>query len=91
MAAPADSETERLISAISREISRCRALLLLDGAKAVHPDVLGLVESRLRPGAFIVADNADFSPEHLTYVRSTANGYLSIAVGDDVELSMRTR
>jgi predicted O-methyltransferase YrrM len=66
-------------------------LLLLDGAKALYSDVLALVESRLRPGAWIVADNADFSPEYLTYVRSPDNGYLSIPVGDDVELSMRSR
>jgi predicted O-methyltransferase YrrM len=65
-------------------------LLLLDGAKALYPDVLALVESRLRSGAFIIADNAEYSPEYLTYVRSPDNGYLSIPVGDDVELSMRT-
>jgi predicted O-methyltransferase YrrM len=64
-------------------------LLLLDGAKALYPDVLALVESRLRSGAFIIADNAEYSPEYLTYVRSPDNGYLSIPVGDDVELSMR--
>ena len=34
-------------------------LVVLDGAKALYPDILNLVESRLRPGAFIVADNAD--------------------------------
>lgn len=65
-------------------------LLLLDGAKALYPDVLALVESRLRPGALIVADNADYSAEYLAYVRSPDNGYLSIPVGGDVELSMRT-
>jgi len=65
-------------------------LLLLDGAKALYPEVLALVENRLGPGAFIVADNANDSAEYLTYVRSPANGYLSIPVGDDVELSMRT-
>ncbi len=64
-------------------------LLLLDGAKALYPEILGLVESRLRPGAFIVADNADYSPEYLAYVRSPANGYLSTPFGEDVELSMR--
>ncbi len=51
-------------------------LLLLDGAKALYPDILALVESRLRPGAVIVADNADYSPEYLDRVRSAANGYL---------------
>ncbi|WP_390886053.1 O-methyltransferase, partial [Burkholderia thailandensis] len=64
-------------------------LLLLDGAKALYPDILNLVESRLRPGAFIVADNADDSPDYLARVRSPANGYLSTPFGEDVELSMR--
>ncbi|HTT04859.1 MAG TPA: O-methyltransferase [Steroidobacteraceae bacterium] len=64
-------------------------LLLLDGAKALYPDILALVESRLRPGALIVADNADYSPDYLAYVRAPAGGYLSTPVGDDVELSLR--
>ena len=64
-------------------------LLLLDGAKGLYPDILALVESRLRPGAFIVADNADFSPDYLARVRSPANGYLSTPFGGDVEVSMR--
>lgn len=64
-------------------------LLLLDGAKALYPEVLALVESRLRRGAFVVADNADHSPEYLARVRSTAAGYLSTPFGEDVELSMR--
>lgn len=64
-------------------------LVLLDGAKALYPDILGLLESCLRPGAIIVADNADQSPEYLSRVRS-GEGYMSIPVlGDDVELSMR--
>ena len=64
-------------------------LLLLDGAKALYPEILNLVESRLRPGAFIVADNADYSPDYLARVRRPANGYLSIPFAEDVELSMR--
>ena len=64
-------------------------LLLLDGAKGLYPEILSLVESRLRPGAFIVADNADYSPDYLARVRSPASGYLSIPFADDVELSMR--
>ena len=64
-------------------------LLLLDGAKALYPDVLGLLESRLRPGALIVADNADHSPEYLARVRSLTGGYLSSPVSAEVELSMR--
>jgi predicted O-methyltransferase YrrM len=64
-------------------------LLLLDGAKGLYPDILGLVESRLRPGALIVADNADYSPDYLARVRSPASGYMSTPFGEDVELSMR--
>lgn len=64
-------------------------LVLLDGAKALYPDILALVESRLRPGAYIVADNADYSPDYLAYVRSPAHGYLSTPFGGDVELSIR--
>ncbi|MEK1943530.1 MAG: O-methyltransferase [Pseudomonas sp.] len=64
-------------------------LVLLDGAKALYPEILALLESRLRPGALIIADNADHSPEYLERVRSTANGYLSIPFAEDVELSMR--
>ncbi|PAY09682.1 methyltransferase [Bradyrhizobium sp. UFLA03-84] len=64
-------------------------LVLLDGAKALYPDILDLVESRLKPGAFVVADNADYSPDYLARVRSPANGYISTPFGEDVELSMR--
>jgi len=64
-------------------------LLLLDGAKALYGDVLNLVESRLKPGALIIADNTNYCPDYLARVRSTANGYLSVPIGDDVELSVR--
>jgi predicted O-methyltransferase YrrM len=64
-------------------------LVLLDGAKALYPEVLGLVESRLKPGALIVADNADYSPEYLARVRSPAEGYMSVPFGEHVEVSMR--
>jgi len=64
-------------------------LLLLDGAKSLYMDVLTLVESRLRPGAVIVADNTDYCPEYLERVGSAANGYWSMSFTDDVELSIR--
>jgi predicted O-methyltransferase YrrM len=63
-------------------------LLLLDGAKAIYPEILGLVESRLRPGALVVADDAGVSPDYLSLVRSGGR-YMSISVTEDVELSMR--
>lgn len=64
-------------------------LLFLDGHKAIYPEILDLVESRLRPGALIVADNADHSPDYLERVRSLKQGYLSVPFVQDVELSMR--
>ncbi|MGR3885697.1 O-methyltransferase [Pseudomonas sp. 1152_12] len=64
-------------------------LLLLDGAKALYGDVLNLVEKHLRPGALVVADNTDYCPQYLAHVRDPANGYLSVAFADDIELSIR--
>ncbi len=64
-------------------------LLLLDGAKALYSDILDLAEGRLRPSAFIVADDADQNPDYLARVRSPANGYMSVPFTADVELSMR--
>ncbi|MCP3167850.1 O-methyltransferase [Myxococcus qinghaiensis] len=64
-------------------------LLLLDGAKALYPDILRMLEGRLRPGALVVADNANDSPDYLARVRDPSNGYLSTPFAEDVELSMR--
>jgi len=64
-------------------------LLLLDGAKSLYMEILALVESRLRPGAVIVADNADHCPEYLEYVRRPDNGYLSMPFTDEVEFTIR--
>ncbi|MHC1481493.1 O-methyltransferase [Frateuria aurantia] len=64
-------------------------LLLLDGAKSLYGDILSLVESRLRPGALIVADNADYSPDYLARVRAPDSRYLSVPFAEDVELSVR--
>lgn len=77
------------LQTLALDLPRTIDLLLLDGAKALYPRVLDLVEPRLKQGAFIVADNADFSPEYLARVR-TAPGYLSLPFADDVELSLRT-
>jgi predicted O-methyltransferase YrrM len=74
---------------LSTDLPESIDLLLLDGAKSLYPDILSLVESHLRPGALIVADNADSSPEYLARVRSAVHGYLSTPFAEDVELSMR--
>jgi predicted O-methyltransferase YrrM len=77
------------LQTLSVDLPETVDLLLLDGAKALYPEILSLIESRLRPGAFIVADNADDSPDYLARVRSPANGYMSTPFAEDVELSMR--
>ena len=77
------------LQTLSVDLPETIDLLLLDGAKALYPEILSLVESRLRPGAFVVADDADNSPDYLALVRLPANGYLSTPFAEDVELSMR--
>ena len=77
------------LQTLSVDLPETVDLLLLDGAKALYPDILDLVERRLRPGAFVVADNAGYSPDYLARVRAPASGYLSTPFAADVELSMR--
>lgn len=64
-------------------------LLLLDGAKALYSDILDRVEHRLRPGAILIADNADHCPEYLERVGNVAHGYMTMPFTDEVELSIR--
>jgi predicted O-methyltransferase YrrM len=77
------------LETLARDLPERIDLLLLDGAKGLYPAVLALVEELLRPGAFILADNADWSPEYLAHVRSPGHGYMSVPFTSDVELSMR--
>jgi predicted O-methyltransferase YrrM len=77
------------LQTLSTDLPETIDLLLLDGAKSLYPEILNLVESRLKPGAIIVADNADHSPDYLAHVRSPARGYLSTPFAEDVELSVR--
>ena len=77
------------LQTLSVDLPETIDLLLLDGAKMLYPRILALLESRLRGGALVVADNADASREYVARVRSPASGYLSVPFGDDVELSMR--
>lgn len=77
------------LDTLARDLPAEIDLVLLDGAKGLYPDILALLEPQLRPGALILADNADWSPEYLGRVRSPANGYMSVPFTEDVELSMR--
>lgn len=78
------------LKTLSTDLPETIDLLLLDGAKALYLDILERVESRLRPGALIIADNADFCPDYLKRVRASGGGYMSTPFAEDVELSLRT-
>lgn len=77
------------LATLARDLPDEIDLVLLDGAKELYPRVLSLLEPRLRPGASIVADNADWSPAYLARVRSNDGGYLSVPFASDVELSIK--
>lgn len=77
------------LKTLSADLPDTIDLVLLDGAKALYSDILDLLERHLRPGAIIVADNADDSPDYLARMRKPGNGYMSTAFVEDVELSVR--
>ncbi|NYZ12587.1 O-methyltransferase [Azospirillum sp. RWY-5-1] len=77
------------LETLARDLPVTVDLLLLDGAKGLYPDILDRVESRLRPGALVVADNVDFCPGYVARVRDLTQGYLSVPFANDVELSMK--
>ena len=77
------------LQTLAQDLPQSIDLVLLDGAKGLYPAILALLESRLRQGALIVADNADWSPEYLAKVRAPAQGYLSVPFAEDVELSIK--
>jgi predicted O-methyltransferase YrrM len=77
------------LETLTRDLPEIIDLVLLDGAKGLYPKVLSLLEPRLRPGALVVADNADWCPEYLACVRSPTGGYVSVPFAGDVELSMK--
>jgi predicted O-methyltransferase YrrM len=77
------------LETLAHDLPESVDIVLLDGAKVLYPRILALLEPHLTPGAILVADNADDSPEYLALVRNPANGYVSVPFTDNVELSMR--
>jgi predicted O-methyltransferase YrrM len=77
------------LETLARDLPETIDLVLLDGAKGLYPMVLSLLEGRLRPGALVVADNADYCPEYLARIRAPESGYVSVPFADDIEVSMR--
>lgn len=76
------------LKTLSNDLPIAIDLLLLDGAKSLYPEILSLVEGHFKPGALIVADNADYCPEYLERVRAPGGGYMSVPFAEDVELSI---
>jgi len=72
-------------------------VLFLDGWKELYLPLLKKLEPKLKPGAFVAADDIELFPEalkpYLDYVREPANGYVSVTfpIGDAVEVSTRAR
>ncbi|TQF37494.1 methyltransferase [Bradyrhizobium sp. UNPF46] len=77
------------LKTLSADLPDTIDLVLLDGAKALYPEILDLLEGHLGTGAIIVADNADDSPDYLARVRKAGSGYMSTPFAEDVELSVR--
>lgn len=78
-----------------RAIEAPVGFVLLDGWKELYVPVLQLLESRLAPGALVLADNTSMAEtqSYLDYVRDPANGYVSVSFpardADSMELSCR--
>jgi predicted O-methyltransferase YrrM len=77
------------LETLARDLPETIDFVLLDGAKVLYVPILSLLEARLRAGALVIADNADWNPDYLAQVRSSTGGYLSVPFADEVELSMK--
>jgi predicted O-methyltransferase YrrM len=77
------------LATLAADLPETIDLVLLDGAKALYSDILDRLEDRLRPGAILIADNADHCPDYLERVGDIANGYMSMPFTDEVEFSIR--
>jgi predicted O-methyltransferase YrrM len=78
------------LESLARDLPATIDGVLLDGHKPLYGRILALVAPRLRPGSFVVADNADACPEYVAQVRANNSGYLSIPFAKDVELTIKT-
>lgn len=76
------------LETLARDLPDTIDLVLLDGHKALYARILELLLPRLRPGACLVADNADACPDYLTRVRAPNSGFLSVPFAEDVELTI---
>jgi predicted O-methyltransferase YrrM len=77
------------LETLAQDLPTTLDLVLLDGAKGLYLDILDRIESHLRPGSLVLADDADHCPDYLRRVRGDGETYLSVPFAGDVEVSMR--
>lgn len=77
------------LESLARDLPDTIDGVLLDGHKPLYGRILALVAPRLRPGSFVVADNADACPEYVAAVRAHDSGYVSLPFAKDVELTIK--
>ncbi len=77
------------LETLARDLPATIDVVLLDGHKPLYAPVLALLAARLHAGSYLIADNADASPEYLARVRAPDSGYLSVPFAGEVELTMK--
>ncbi len=77
------------LETLARDLPDILNLVLLDGAKALYADVLERIESCLRPGSLVLADDARLCEEFVSRMRSDASRYMSVPLAGDLEISMK--
>ncbi|HLK88296.1 MAG TPA: class I SAM-dependent methyltransferase [Polyangia bacterium] len=85
----ADIREGDALETLARDLPETIDLVLLDGHKPLYAKILSRLAPRLRPGSYIVADNADACAEYKAAVRAPGSGYLSVAFSEEVELTMK--
>ncbi|QKJ85175.1 O-methyltransferase [Paramixta manurensis] len=76
------------LQTLSSQLPETIDLLLLDGAKGLYLDLLKQLESRFRVGTLIIADDADYCPDYVSYVRTPGHGYMSVPLAEDIEMTL---
>lgn len=70
---------------LARDLPATVDVLLLDGHKPLYLPIFELVAPRLRPGSYIIADNADASPAFVARLR---RDFVSLPFNKDVEVAV---
>lgn len=77
------------LESLARDLPESIDLVLLDGAKPLYLKILDLLLPKLKSGALVIADNADWCPEYLARVRQPDGAFMSVPFAGDVELSLK--